>query len=130
MEKRRITPEDLIEIKFVNDPEISPDGRRVIFAVKTIDEGKNRYLSHLFMGEVETGKVWQFTHGACSDTGPRWSPDGESIAFTRKKDGISQVWLNTSLVAYPLILSIAGFQEVMRPFVSKVKTPSAIEFII
>jgi dipeptidyl aminopeptidase/acylaminoacyl peptidase len=88
-----ISIEDLLHLKFVSDPQISPDGKQVVFAVKTVDQELNRYFSHLFMVEVSSGEVRQVTHGEVSDNLPRWSPDGESIAFHRTQDKITQIWL-------------------------------------
>jgi dipeptidyl aminopeptidase/acylaminoacyl peptidase len=93
MSKRRITIEDLLRLKFVADPQMSPDGKRVIFTVKTVDAEKNRYLSHLWMVEVTTGAARQFTYDEVQDVLPRWSPEGKQIAFLRTKDKRTQIWV-------------------------------------
>ncbi len=93
MQKRTITPEDLFNLKVVSDPQVSPDGGLVIFDVKTIDREKNCYRSQLYLAEVESGEVCQFTYGEGSDVQPRWSPDGKSIAFIRTTEKDTQVWI-------------------------------------
>jgi len=92
MSKRSITIQDLLRLKFVGQPQISPDGKRVIFTVKAVSQEKNCYLSHLWMAEVATGTARQFTHGQVSDRLPRWSPDGRRIAFLRIQNGDTQIW--------------------------------------
>ncbi|MFQ5793891.1 MAG: S9 family peptidase [Candidatus Bipolaricaulia bacterium] len=92
MSRRNITDEDLLRFKFVDDPQMSPDGNRVIFTVKTVDPEKNRYLSHLWIADLETDEVRQFTHGEANDSLPRWSPDGRRIAFLRTRDKRTQIW--------------------------------------
>jgi len=93
MEKRTITIQDLCQFKVLNDPQISPNGKNVVFSVQTIDSEKNCYLSHLYWAEVATGEVMQFTQGEHSDQQPRWSPDGKWIGFCRTKDKNTQIWL-------------------------------------
>lgn len=93
MRKREIAIEDLLRLKFVADPQMSPDGSRVAFTVKTVDAEKNRYLSHLWTVEVATGAARQFTCGEVSDGSPRWSPDGKRIAFLRTEDKDTQIWM-------------------------------------
>ena len=83
--RRFITPEDLAFFRFAGDPQISPDGARVLYAVKVVDGEK--YSQHLWIDDD------QFTLGKVIDGFPRWSPDGRKIAFVRTRDEESQVWL-------------------------------------
>jgi dipeptidyl aminopeptidase/acylaminoacyl peptidase len=81
--KRRIAIEDIVRVRTVSNAQISPDGKRVAYTVRTPDELK--YASHLWVdGEA-------FTSGKVSDAGHRWSPDGRWIAFVRTVDEASQV---------------------------------------
>jgi dipeptidyl aminopeptidase/acylaminoacyl peptidase len=91
--KRGITIKDLLRLKFVTDPQMSPDGNLVAFTVKTVDVEKNCYFSHLWMAEVATGTVRQFTFDEVNDDLPRWSSDGKRIAFLRTQDEGSQIWI-------------------------------------
>ncbi len=93
MPKRKIVAEDLFKLKLLADPQMRPDGRKALFTVKTIDNEKNRYLSHLWLADVESGEVRQFTFGEVSDASPRWSPDGQRIAFLRTKEKRTQIWV-------------------------------------
>jgi len=78
MDKRFIAVEDILKLKFLSSPQLNPEGRLVAFTVKTVDQDKNRYLYHLWIEEVESGQVRQFTLGRVTDTTPRWSPDEQA----------------------------------------------------
>ncbi len=93
MSKRKIEADDLLKLKSVGDPQISPDGRLIVFTVKTIDGDKNKYLTHLWLAHLEIDEIRQFTFGDVSDTNPRWSPDGKRIAFSRVKEKRQQLWM-------------------------------------
>ena len=81
MVKRKILVEDLRKFKYISDPQISPDGDQVVFRVSTIDYENDRYERHLWMADLGSGRVEQFTFGKGSDSSPSWSPDGSHILF-------------------------------------------------
>jgi dipeptidyl aminopeptidase/acylaminoacyl peptidase len=58
-------------------PDVSPDGREVVFASNRIDLGQR----HLFAVDVESGKTRQLTPNAGTSVEPQWSPDGRRIVF-------------------------------------------------
>ncbi|HVT11424.1 MAG TPA: S9 family peptidase [Fimbriimonadaceae bacterium] len=92
MPKRPIKAEDLLRFVFVGDPQISPDGSRILFSRKHIND-KNKYITNLYTVDME-GNVVQWTQGENGASGGRWSPDGHTIAFVsgRDKPG-SQIYL-------------------------------------
>ncbi len=80
MSKRKISIEDLLALKWVSDPQLSPDGTRVVFVQTVIDREADVYRSHLWLVALD-GEPHQFTTGEQRDSLPRWSPDGRWIAF-------------------------------------------------
>ncbi|MDG2201376.1 MAG: S9 family peptidase [Phycisphaerales bacterium] len=90
--RKPVTPEDLKELVFVSDPQVSPDGSRVLFTRKTIGD-KNAYETSLWTVSTRRGAARPFTHGPRDGRG-RWSPDGSRIAFSSARDkNIPQIHL-------------------------------------
>lgn len=85
MPKRPITAEDLLRITFVGDPQIHPEGTRVLFSHKTVND-KNKYIANLFTVDLE-GTLKQWTSGEGGAGHGRWSPDGSQIAFISGREG-------------------------------------------
>src|SRR5688572_28705723 len=87
-------PDDLLRIKWLGDPRISPDGTRVAFVVTTLDRERDEYLSNVWVVEWKGRKPRRFTAGRKRDTSPRWSPDGRWLAFVSERDGAKRPQLH------------------------------------
>ncbi|PYO82405.1 MAG: S9 family peptidase [Gemmatimonadetes bacterium] len=92
-QKRAMTFDDFIAMKAVGDPQLSPDGRWVAYAVATPSLADNRNVSRIWLAEVATGANHQLTQGPGSDRSPRWSPDGKTLAFLSTRQNGPQVWV-------------------------------------
>ena len=80
--KRGITAEDYFAFETVSDPHLSPDGKLVAYVTTTIDQKQNRRHSSIWLTATDGSRPpWQFTTSTQSSTSPRWSPDGQSLAF-------------------------------------------------
>jgi dipeptidyl aminopeptidase/acylaminoacyl peptidase len=89
--KRAITFDDLISMRRVSDPQISPDGKWVAFTVAIPDREANRNASNIWRIPIAGGDAEQITHSG-HDSSPRWSPDGTRIAFLSSRDAHSQIY--------------------------------------
>jgi dipeptidyl aminopeptidase/acylaminoacyl peptidase len=81
-----MAPQDLTRIRFLSDPQISPDGRTVAFVVTVLSQEKDEYLSNIWLVDTAGGEPRRFTTGPRRDTAPRWSPDGSRLAFVSERD--------------------------------------------
>ena len=90
--KRPFTFEDMMALKRISGPAISPDGRWVLFAAVDVDLKTNKRTSHLWVVPLAGGESRQLTSDPAGETGGRWSPDGKKFLFVSPRSGSSQVW--------------------------------------
>jgi len=86
---RNYTVEDLLKVRRVADPQISPDGKHIAFTVGDVNLDANRVINQIYVIGIEGGEAKRLTNGDQSATSPRWSPDGKKIAYTTG----SQIWV-------------------------------------
>ncbi len=79
---RPLEPDDILRLQSVGDPQIAPDGARVVYTVGTMDLAQDKSFSALWLAPTGSGEPRQLTRGTVRDGSPRWSPDGQRIAFT------------------------------------------------
>ncbi|MCU0293998.1 MAG: S9 family peptidase, partial [Thermoanaerobaculaceae bacterium] len=96
--KRPLSLDDLLRVRTVSDPRISPDGEWVAYVVKAYDLERDEQSSDIWMSSWDGARHVHLTVSPEDDTSPRWSPDGRFIAFlsARGDDGEeaeTQVWL-------------------------------------
>ncbi len=88
-----MTVEKFASMTKCGDPQISPDGTRVLFTVTVPDPEGNANSTHIWIAPIGGGGAEQFTDCKGADLHPRWSPDGRAIAFVSTRGGASQIWL-------------------------------------
>ncbi len=71
-------------------PDVSPDGKRIVYASTG---GSSDQFNHLYVLPVDGGQPVKLTFGDYDDFHPRWSPDGEWIAYITNEGGMPQLCL-------------------------------------
>jgi len=108
------TATEMMRLRRLADPQASPDGKQVAYALTEIDlagaKAQHRPLAPAPLG----GEPRRLTSNPASDSRPRWSPDGRRIAFLSTRDGGPQVW----------VLDLSGASRARRPRSRRASTPS------
>jgi dipeptidyl aminopeptidase/acylaminoacyl peptidase len=88
-----LTPEILWKFGQVSDPQISPDGKQIVYCVRHYNLSENKGVTNLYLipssGEALPVKL---TDEQGSESNPRWSADGKAIRFISDRSGTAQIW--------------------------------------
>ncbi|GAA4018187.1 S9 family peptidase [Deinococcus rubellus] len=94
------SPDSLFGLEFPSDPQLSPDGQSVAYVLGRVEEDnlakvdaawpKPRYRSQIVLADATGPRL--LTAGTGRDTAPRWSPDGQSLAFVSDRAGKPQLY--------------------------------------
>ena len=79
--RRAMTFEDFAAVRAVSDPQLSPDGRTVLYTVRVADVDANRRVGRTFAVSMTGGAARQFPAPDVDATEARWSPDGRRVAY-------------------------------------------------
>jgi dipeptidyl aminopeptidase/acylaminoacyl peptidase len=77
---RGFTPEDTYLVRTAGDVQLSPDGSRLIYLIRSMDRATNRNRSQVWLTVIADGTTRRLTPADADDTSPRWSPDGKAFA--------------------------------------------------
>jgi dipeptidyl aminopeptidase/acylaminoacyl peptidase len=91
--KRPFTFEDMMALKRIGGPEISPDGKWVLFSAVDVNLPQNKKTPHLWIVPLAGGDARQLTSDPAGEDRGRWSPDGKQFLFVSARDGKSQIWV-------------------------------------
>jgi dipeptidyl aminopeptidase/acylaminoacyl peptidase len=90
--RKPLTPEALISLHRLSDLEFSPDGSRIALVVSETPKADQR-PAHIWVFEISSGSFRQVTYSEKSESSPKWSPDGKSLAFLSNRDVNQQIYL-------------------------------------
>ncbi len=98
-----LQPLDIFELEWASDPQISPDGKRVVYLRNGMDIMKDKRVKSLWIINTDGTNHQKLTSAFGNEANPRWSPDGTRLAFTAstRNDGseLFLYWANTGTIA-------------------------------
>lgn len=109
---RRFTAERVFDLEIGADPQISPDGRTVVYVRRSMDRMTDRVRGELWTLDVETGAHRPLVAGEGSAGAPRWSPDGDRLLYMTAAGGKPQ--LKVRYMDSGQTLSLAQFEHTPR----------------
>src|SRR5215831_6543118 len=90
---RALQPIDVFALQRAGDPQISPDGRSIVFERHFMDEMKDRERTNLWIVASDGSELRPLTTGIRNDGSPRWSPDGNRLAYVSNHEEGAQIWI-------------------------------------
>jgi dipeptidyl aminopeptidase/acylaminoacyl peptidase len=87
------TMDALMALKSISDPQISPDGSKVAYVVRSANFQRKAYDSQIWVVSTSRGKPQPLKSSHFSDSRPRWSQQGNRLAFVSRRDGSSQIYI-------------------------------------
>jgi dipeptidyl aminopeptidase/acylaminoacyl peptidase len=79
------TSDDVLSLKLVSDPRVSPDGRLVAYVVESLNADKDAYQTDILLVPTSGGDSRALAASPAADERPRWSPDGRWVAFLSER---------------------------------------------
>ena len=86
-EEKHFTGDDIFGLSVGADPQISPDGSQIAYVRRTNDIMTDRAVSSIWLIDVASGDETPLVTGAGSHVSPRWSPDGDRLAYISTESG-------------------------------------------
>lgn len=87
-----ITSEWLWSLGRISDPQVSPDGKNVLYGVTYYDLKENKGNRDLYVMALESTVQTRITQTPFSENNARWRPDGQWIGFLSAESGSLQIW--------------------------------------
>src|SRR5437016_10605123 len=100
--EKKLSVQDVFNVQLATDPQIAPDGKRIVYVRQFSDIMTDKRHSNLWIINADGADPRPLTTGNFNDTSPRWSADGSQIIYISDRAGSPQIyrrWLDTGQTA-------------------------------
>ena len=101
---RPLSLDDHARVRTLDDLRVSPDGRRAVLQIGFVNTKKDAYTSDLWLLDLKTGMRLRLTTHPGEEINPRFSPDGERLAFLADRDGRTRIHVLPFVGGEPTVL--------------------------
>ena len=101
-EKAKFKNLDIFELEYASDPQISPDGKTIVYVRNGMDIMTDKSFGRLWILNSDGTGHRKLTSREVSESNPRWSPNGDRITFVSSTDEGSEIyvlWIDTGQLA-------------------------------
>jgi dipeptidyl aminopeptidase/acylaminoacyl peptidase len=91
--KHPFTFKDMMDLKRIGAPSLSPDGKWVLFTAMDVNLAENKRTNHIWVVPSAGGDARPLASDPAGESGARWSPDGKKFLFVSPRGGNQQVWV-------------------------------------
>ena len=93
---------DIFGLEYANDPQIAPDGERIVYVRNSMDIMKDRGRSNLWIIDNNGNNHRAIASSSANFFSPRWSADGKRLLYASSEEGSVQIylrWMDSGQVA-------------------------------
>ncbi len=101
-EMNRFNASDVFELEYATDPQIAPSGEVIAYVRRSNDIMTDRTRSNIWTVNADGSNHRPLLSGTANYSSPRWSPDGNRLAYVSNEERGSQLyvrWMDTGQTA-------------------------------